>query len=183
MSAGFQPIGERARWRVLVDLFCAVPRGELVEFPRIADAIGLDPDRDRKALRAAVRQAGPVLSAEHDRSVIAVRGRGYRVALPDEHVDLAAGQQRRSSRALVRAKRHVDHVDLSGMSEDGRRLVVAAATVLGYQQQQIKRLDLRQSDLESAMRTVMQRTDRTNEEIERIQGQVERMQRQLDESG
>ncbi len=164
MTAPFAPIGEQARWRTLVAEFCAVDRGTTLTFKQLAAALDLDEETDRKAIRAAVRQASMALSKDHDRSLVAARGVGYRVALPDEHVDLAGRQQRKSRRALVRAKGHVDHVDLSALSEEGRRIVHAAASALAWQQAQIKRIDLRQKDLELVVGSITTRVERTETE-------------------
>ncbi|MGL5909416.1 MAG: hypothetical protein ACRCZP_05400 [Phycicoccus sp.] len=152
----FEPVGDRARWRVLVDLFKATARGTMVDYVELGDALGLHPDNDRDAIRAAVQAASKHLSAEHNRSLQAVRGFGYRVVLPEEHIDLARGQQRRSRKALARAQVHVTHVDLSALDEVQRSMVMAAASALAWQQQQIKRLDLRQSDLEQVVASVVE---------------------------
>jgi hypothetical protein len=160
----FEPIGEQARWRTLVDLFAKVDRGAVVTFEDLAEELGLDSVQDRRAIQAAVNQAQKTLSREHDRSLTSVRGVGYRVALPDEHVDLAGRQQRKGRRALQRAQVHVDHVDLSALSDEGRQIVYAAARALAWQQQQIKRLDLRQKDLERVLAGVTTRQERTEAE-------------------
>lgn len=159
----FQPIGEMARWRILVDRFAAVDRGTTVTYGELAEVLDLDPMKDRKAISAAVRAASRALSREHERSLVAVRNVGYRVALPEEHVELATGQQRRSSRALVRARGHVEHVDLSGLSDEGKRIVLAAASALAWQHSQIQRLDLRQKDLERVLGSVTARVEGDHE--------------------
>ena len=53
----FQPIGEMARWRILVDRFAAVDRGTTVTYGEMAEVLDLDPVKDRKAISAAVRAA------------------------------------------------------------------------------------------------------------------------------
>jgi hypothetical protein len=159
----FQPIGERARWRILVDEFAAVDRGTTISYDQMAEVLDLDPLEDRKAISAAVRSASRVLSSEHERSLVPVRNVGYRVALPDEHVELAGEQQRRSRKALVRARNHVEHVDLSGLSDEGKRIVHAAASALAWQHAQIQRLDLRQKDLERVLDSVTAKVEGDHE--------------------
>lgn len=180
--SGFQPVGDLARWRVLVEMFCAVERGTLLSYGLLGDALGLDPARavDRRAIQAAVREASATLSREHERSLVAVRGRGYRVALPDEQLDVAGRQQRKSRNALVRARTHVDHVDLSGMTPETRSMFAAAAQVLAYQEGQIRRLDLRQHDLEAALKSVTTKVERTQEENDRRMAELEARLERLD---
>lgn len=160
----FEPIGDRARWRVLADIFKETPRGTMIDYEELGDALGLHPVDDRDAIRAAVQSASKCLSREHNRSLQAVRGFGYRVVMPEEHIDLARSQQRRSRKALSRAQGHVENVDLSALDETQRHLVMAAASALAWQQRQIKRLDLRQSNLESVVDSVTTRVQRTESE-------------------
>ena len=160
----FEPVGELARWRVLVDLLRGAARGTLVSYAELGEALGLHPEDERPAIRAAVQLAAKHLSREHNRSLAAVRGVGYRVVLPEEHLGLAQAQQRKSRQALVRARGHVEHVDLSELDDVQRGLVMAAASALAWQQAQIRRLDLRQKDLESVVRSVQAQTERTQEE-------------------
>ena len=174
----FEPIGELARWRMLVPLFLAVERGETVPYEDLAKELDLDP-ADRKPIRAAVRQAGMKLLREHDRSLVAVRGVGYRVARADEHVDLAGRHQRKSRRSLVRARDQVEHVDLSELSEEGRRLAHAVARALTWQQQQIRKLDIRQKNLEDVVESITTRQERTEAETAKrladLEQQIARM--------
>jgi hypothetical protein len=174
MNAPFEPIGELARWRVLVDEFRNVARGTTLTYDELGESLDLDPVKDRRAIQAAVGQASKALSRDHERSLVAVRGVGYRVALPDEHIDLAGRQQRKSRNAIVRARRHVDHVDLSGMDEITRSAFHAAARVLAYQEGQIRRLDLRQKDLESAVESVTTKVERIPEDTAARLAELER---------
>lgn len=160
----FEPIGELARWRVLVERFCAVDRGTTLTYEELGEALDLDPVEDRRSIAAAVREASKALSREHERSLIAVRSVGYRVALPDEHIDLAGRQQRKSNRALARAKTHVEYVDLSGMSDEGRALAIAMTRAFTWQQAQMRRMDVRQKDLERVVQSITTRQERTEEE-------------------
>jgi hypothetical protein len=160
MNAPFEPIGELARWRVLVDEFRNVARGTTLTYDELGESLDLDPVKDRRAIQAAVGQASKALSRDHERSLVAVRGVGYRVALPDEHIDLAGRQQRKSRNA--------------GMDEITRSAFHAAARVLAYQEGQIRRLDLRQKDLESAVESVTTKVERIPEDTAARLAELER---------
>lgn len=171
----FEPIGELARWRVLVDEFANVDRGTVITYEELGKVLGLDPanEADKRAIRSAVYHATRALSKDHDRSLVAVRGVGYRVVLPGEHVELAGRQQRKSTRALVRAKTHVDHVDLSELSDEGKRIVHATASALAWQQGQMRRMDIRQRDLEKVVASVVTKQDRTEEEVSQLRSDLQ----------
>lgn len=179
----FEPVGELARWRALLPLFVEVERGTVVTYDELAEALDLDPTKDRRAIQAAVGQAQKTLSREHDRSLTPVRNVGYRVVLPNEHVDLAGRQQRKGRKAIARAQGHVDHVDLSSLSDEGRQIVYAAARALSWQQQQIRRLDLRQADLEHVLMSVTSRQDRSEAEHATHATRLAELERKIAELG
>ena len=177
----FEPVGELARWRVLVRRFAAVDRGVTLTYEELGAALDLDPVKDRRSIAAAVREASKALSRDHDRSLVAVRNVGYRVVLPDEHLDLAGRHQRKARSQLVKSKTHVDHVDVSGMSEEGRAIFVAAARAIAWQQQQIRRIDLRQQDLERVVDSITTRVERSEEETSARLAELERRIAELSE--
>lgn len=174
MSAPFEPIGELARWRVLVGEFAAVARGTTLTYEQLGKVLDLDPARDRKAISAAVGQASKTLSRDHERSLIAVRNVGYRVALPDEHIDLATRHQRKAGRQLARGKSHVENADYSGMSDEGRSLAVAMTRAFIWQQTQMRRMDVRQKDLERVVESITTRVERTEGEHAARLAEIER---------
>jgi hypothetical protein len=176
----FEPVGELARWRVLVEKFAGVDRGTTLTYEELGQVLDLDPAKDRRAIAAAVREASKALSRGHDRSLVAVRNVGYRVVLPDEHLSLAGRQQDKGRNALVRARAHVDHVDLSGMDEATRSAFHAAARVLAYQEGQMRRLDLRQRDLERVVDSITTRVERGEEETAARLAELERRIAELD---
>lgn len=176
----FEPVGDLARWRVLVEKFAGVDRGTTLTYGELGRALDLDPAKDRRAIAAAVREASKALSRDHDRSLVAVRNVGYRVALPEEHFDLAGRHQGKARRSLVRSRAQVDHVDLSGMDDATRNAFHAAARVLAYQEGQMRRLDLRQRDLERVVDSITTRVERGEEETAARLSELERRIAELD---
>lgn len=166
MNAAFEPLGEVARWRMIVAAFHDAEHGTVITYAQLGEVLGLDPGspRDLGAIQGAVRSAQVAMSRDHSKSLAAVTGIGYRIVQPNEHVDLAGKQQRRSRGALVRARRHVDHVNLSALSEDGRNRAHAASSILAWQHQQIRRLDLQQRNLTQVVGAVVTHVERSDEE-------------------
>jgi len=91
----------------------------------------------------------------------AVRSVGYRIIRPDEHVKVAGELQRKAGRTVALARTTVESVDLSELSEEGRKIAMAAAAALGYQAQMIRRMDLRQQDVERVLESVTEKVDET----------------------
>lgn len=77
----FQPEGERALWRLALDVFQAVPDGTTVRHADLAEALGVSPEA-RERIWAAVNNAGRQLRESSGRTVTSVRNVGYRVDSP-----------------------------------------------------------------------------------------------------
>lgn len=103
----------------IIELAANADVDELLSFELISKVTGLDPDLPE--LRFAVATARPHLLREHDRALVSVRGRGYRVALPVEHAGLARRHQRSSERQLQKAVDLIEHTDLAGFTDKQRR--------------------------------------------------------------
>ncbi len=177
----FQPIGDQARWRTLYEMLRELDYNEQITYEQMATGLDLDPDKDRNIIQVAIQRAAKEFSLVNDKSIESIRGVGYRVVTPEEHVRLSQGQQRRSGRALTRAQRHVQHVDLSQMSSEGRSIVHAVSRALTWQAEAMRRLDIRQRDLENVTRTVAEQGDRTAEETAHNSSQLAKLEQRLAE--
>lgn len=89
----FEPEGERALWRLALDVFQALPDGGMVSHVDLAEALGiqigpsLESLAERRRLWSAVSEAGRYLVTHGGRRVTAIRGVGYRVDAPSDTQD------------------------------------------------------------------------------------------------
>ncbi|BBC66956.1 hypothetical protein MMRN_38520 [Mycobacterium marinum] len=111
----FEPAGAVARWRVLYDLLGERTVGDVLTYDTMAEALELDPVKDRHTIQVAMRRAAKELEQEDKHALEPVQNVGYRIVEPEEHLKLARQHQRRSSRALVRGHSKVVNVDLSSV--------------------------------------------------------------------
>ncbi len=102
MSETFRPLGERARWRVIYDLFRAAEIGDTVTYADMAGPLNLDPEEDRHTIQMAARRAGLELERIEQRSADAVKGKGYRIVQPEELLGLGQRRNRRAGRQIRR---------------------------------------------------------------------------------
>ncbi len=158
---GFHPIGEKSRRLLAVELIAAKQADEIVTFEEIALACDLRWPEDRDMLRATVHSARPSLANDHHKALAAVRGVGYRVIRPEEHVQVAAALQRKAGRSVALARTTIETVDLGALGEEDRKLAMAAGAVLAWQHEQIRRLDLRQRGIEKVLGSVTEKVDAT----------------------
>lgn len=172
----FQPVGDRARWRIVYDLLKTVPTGSMLGYDHIAGALDLDPETDRHVLQMAVRRAAKEHEQADQRAIEAVPNQGYRVVQAPEHLRLARQQQRRSSKALERGQSKVVHVDLTGLEPETRRAFEVVARAFALQMDMNRRLDVRQSKLEEAVNGMSARTDRTEQELADLKARLARLE-------
>lgn len=174
--AGFKPIGERARWRIVYDLFCTAKVDEVVTYEQLGEVLDLDAENDRHRIQMAVRRAAQEHERADKRAVTSVPNVGYRIARAPEHVVLARHQQKRSTRALARGHSKAVNVDLSGLDESTRHALDVIAQGFALQMDFNKRFDVRQRRLEGTLSTVARRAERSEEEIAELRARLERLE-------
>lgn len=172
----FEPQGPRARWRIVYDLLTAHEVGDTVTYDAIADALDMDPTKNRHAIQMATGRAGKEFLLVAGHAIAAVPNVGYRIVEPEEHMKLAQVQQRRSNQALVRGRETVTYVDLSGMEPDVRKSFEIVARAFAMQMEFNKRIDVRQQELETALDTVVNRAERTDEEVRELKARLEALE-------
>lgn len=173
----FEPIGDRARWLELYELLLTRGVGETVTYDQLADAVELDPVRDRAKLRGAFRRAARQYETVDNRAVEPVRRIGYRVVEPAEHLRLAKDQQRKSGRALLRGQSKVTHVDYTGMTPEVRHSFEMTGRALAVLVDYSRRLDGRQTRLEEALGSMSTRQDRSDQEVAELRARLARLER------
>lgn len=174
--APFQPIGAKARWRIVYELLRKIGTGDVLTYEEIGGALNLDADDDRHLIQMAVRRAAREYEEADNRALEAVPNTGYRVVEAPEHLRLAKGQQKRASKALARGHSKVVHVDLSGVEPATRQLFEATVRAFTMQMEFNKRFDVRQKRLEQALDDMTQRTDRTEQEIADLKARLARLE-------
>lgn len=162
------------RWRLLYDLF---QRTDLVTYKQAADTLGLDAERDRKAIQKAMARAGEELEQADKRALRPVPNVGYRVAEPNEHIALAREYQAKSQHAIERGVSKVVNVNLNGMDPAARNLTMAVAQVLCRQADMMNRFDLRQQKTEEQMREIIARQNRSEAETAELRERLARLER------
>lgn len=172
----FEPVGAKARWRIVYDLLRATGTGEVLSYERIGEALGLDHAADRHGIQMAVRRAAKEHEVNDRRAIEAVPNAGYRIVEAPEHLRLARGQQKRAGKALERGQSKVVHVDLSGLEPETRRAFEVVARAFAMQMDFNKRFDVRQKRLEESVDAMSERTERTEQEIADLKARLARLE-------
>lgn len=153
--------GPKSQRQIVVDLIAPRDYDSVTTYEEIAAALGMHPVEHKGLIRSVVQSARDALAKDHHRTLEAVRSVGYRIIRPEEHVKVAGELQRKAGRTVALARTTVESVDLTELSEEGRKIAMAAAAALGYQAQMIRRMDLRQAGIEKVLEAVTEKVDET----------------------
>jgi hypothetical protein len=174
--APFQPVGDRARWRVILELLQATETGGTLTYKQLAEALELDPDDDRHTIQMAVRRAAREHEEVDKRSIDVVPNTGYIVVQTPEKLRLARDKQKRAGKSLARGQSHVVNVDLEDVDPDTRNAFEVVARAFAMQMDYNRRLDVRQAKLEETVDAMSQRTERTEAEVAELKARLARLE-------
>lgn len=135
----FQPTGTEALWQPLYNAAAQAEYGDVLTFADIEQIVGRDIRADRYPVREAMRH----LERDAHRTLTAVRGVGYRVANPAEHLTLAKQHQKRARRQTKRALAKTSSADRAGLTGDERHQLDALELNLQRQAEFLGRLSRR----------------------------------------
>jgi hypothetical protein len=175
----FEPVGERARWRVVYDLLAAAEMNGIVSYEDMAEALDVDPAKDRALIRDAMRRAAKEHEVADKRAVVAVPNVGYRVVQPQEHLTLARRHQVRSSRSLVRGHSKAVNVDMSKIEPETRRALERVAGVIQLQMDFNRRAQSKLAAHDDAIKSLTEATERTEAERQEFRERLERLEAAL----
>jgi hypothetical protein len=148
----FTPKGSRALRVIITELAAAANYGDILTFTDLAQAIDVtDDETGRAQVRQTVSAARPLLLSDHGRALVAVRGKGYRVALPGEMAGIAQDHRRRADRSIGRALAVIDKADMTAASDEERRRFQAVGVVIRNLHSRMTSAEQRLADLEDAV--------------------------------
>jgi hypothetical protein len=171
-----------SRRQVVVALFAGREFDSITTYEEIATALDLHPVRDRGLIRSTVHVARGELATDHKRTLAAVQGVGYRIIRPEEHLPMAAVAQRKAGRQIAVARMTVETVDMAGLTAEQRKQMMLAATVLGWQLEQMRLMDLRTQKLERLVESVTTKVDTIAEVTDERLAVMEERLRALEQS-
>lgn len=146
----FAPKGSRSHRVIVTELAAEAKAGDILTFTQLAEALGVD-EGDRSQVRQAVSAARQTLLTRHHRALVAIRGTGYRVALPGEFAGLAEGHKDRASNQIAKALAVVENAPESEMSPAELKRHRAVSLVMRNLNNRLTSVESRLADLEEAI--------------------------------
>lgn len=148
----FERSGDRSRRIIVLEMLVSLEPGNVIKYDEFIEALSLDPHDPRwlKVVQSACNRAIAELEREHKKTIESVKGVGYRMAFPRDHVRLAEVKQTRGSRAIGRALRTAKHVDHNQLSAEESRKADDAVRMLSAQRRAIANNNLTKLRQEAA---------------------------------
>jgi hypothetical protein len=172
----FEPLGERARWRIAYELLLTKGVGDVLTYTEAGVALGLHPKEDRHTLGDAIRKGARELLLVNDHAVENVPNVGYRVIEANRHLVLASKRQRRARREITRGRELSEHVEWASLTPEERTFQEVAIRAFSVQGEMIRRLDVRQRQLADVMKAVVHRQERTDGEVTALRERLRRLE-------
>ena len=148
----FTPKGSRALRVIITEIAAKADYGDVLAFADLAAAIDVqDDEQGRGQVRQTVSAARPLLLNDHGRALVAVRGKGYRVALPGEMAGVAQDHRRRADRSIGRALAVIDKADMTSATDEERKRFQAVGIVIRNLHSRMTSAEQRLADLEDAI--------------------------------
>lgn len=165
MTEAFRPIGERARWRMIYDLFKGAKIDTTITYEQMAKLLDLDAGQDRHALQMAARRAGLELERIDRRAVDAVRGVGYRVVQPTEILGLGTRRNRKAGKQIERGAITTAAVDLNEVDQPTRQALETLARGFAVQAEVNRRVLAKQRRQDDLINMLMERVERVERKL------------------
>jgi hypothetical protein len=148
----FPAKGSRALRVIVAEMAAGASFGDVLTFTELAQAIDVaDDEAGRAQVRQAVSAARPLLLNDHGRALVAVRGKGYRVARPGEMAGIAQDHRQRADRQIGKALAIIDKADMTAATEEERRRFQAVGLVIRNLSNRMNSAEQRLADLEEAV--------------------------------
>lgn len=179
MGKNFEPMGERARWRLCYDVLAGQEPDTVITYDQFA--VVLDQGVTREKIQNAVRRAGLELLSAESKALDPVPNVGYRIVHAEEHMQLAHRQQTRSRRALQRGHDTLDYTDLNQITDPTiRRTFQVATQALAATIVMVRRLDLRHTRLAERVHEFEGRSNRTEAEVAALRERLAKLETERD---
>ena len=147
--APFEPKGDQSQWQTIYDHAVNLAPGDLIDWDKLTTLLGYDPSVPG-ASRSPILTAAKHLLQNHDRTLVSVRGKGYRIAKAEEHEGIARSGQQSARRKIRNAVAVTTHVDRNALTPAQQQSLDALAHVLSRQNAMLKRYDRRITAVEAS---------------------------------
>lgn len=140
----------RSDAEVILDIVKDCTPGTVIDYEQMAGnlAIGTDREYSNKDVQSIICRSEKKLAQQLSRALVNVRGKGYKVALAEDHQMIAGRKKDRAHKLLKRGLTVLKHVRWDEMDENQRRahegqlmIVSALTTAVDGMEQRLQRVE------------------------------------------
>lgn len=146
-TTAFEAKGDVAEWKMVFDAIEHLDHGDEITYERLSHILG----RDILENRQPIYDADKHLQRIHGKALVNVKNVGYRIAVPDEAVDIVAARMKRAKRQIRRGRHTSKHAKRQLMSPEALR--------------RLDDLEMRMSRIEEAQRKTAKKVAEHNDAI------------------
>lgn len=176
VAAMFKTIGEKSRRLQVIEKVADMQPDQVISYETLESMLSVD----RLTAQSVVNSALPGLQREHKKTLVAVRGVGYRVLQANEHLGLATRHQRKGRRAVRRGKLVVVHTDYGQLTEAEKVKADTARQIFAAQEAFERRADLRYASKEKLDQFIAGQSstnERTVEQVEQVKARLRELEK------
>ncbi len=148
----FRPKGERAEWRLIYDHLVECAIGEVVTADALGEVLGRDFDHEGSQRRPIYR-AIEELQKMHQRTLLAVPGKGYQIVAGGEHIEVVVSHGRRTRLAAGRTARKAATVDRALLDHEQSKRIDAIQLNMEQIEERARLRDARIERLERLLKS------------------------------
>jgi hypothetical protein len=160
----------RAEWEKIADLAMNLEVDELLTYEALDETLG----RSFRLSRNPIYKATRWLEANHKRTLVPVRGEGYRVATAAEHLIVSRRHHKKSRRSLTRSQEVLVATRREDLDAGQLAYLEILEQALGRQVQMLMWVEARTSRLETQAAQQAESLTVTTERVTRIEDLLEK---------
>jgi hypothetical protein len=170
--APFMPRGDHPEWQTIYHYLEALDVDDVITYAELDECLDRDFRVNRNPLYPAIRS----LEREHQRTLVPVVGKGYRVAAATEHADIARGKHQRARKQMRRSVEVLESTDRSQLTAEQVGRLERLEHLYRRQEESLKKQQRQLDRLE-------RRGEATDAKIDEMASSVEELVARLKEKG
>jgi hypothetical protein len=151
----FEPKGDVAEWELIYAEIRTLNPGEEISYERLSELLGRD---FKSSSRGPMERAIKELQLRDSRTLVNVRGKGYRMAAAAEHEELARVHARKSRRQLGKSITVLRSADRTQLSAHQATRLDAMESVLTQHDEMLDRLTRRDAERHQQLQDLRRQT-------------------------
>lgn len=168
-----------SKTELIVEELARLDYGEMAPYPQLTELTG----SKRSTVQGLVRRATRTLLREHQKTVVCVPNEGYRIAQPEEHVDVALHHHKKGRRQVGQSLLTLRGTNRGRVSAEVLKRLDELEETVSAQQAMLRRMNRKQQEMDRHLAGVRGDTGQNREEIENLTRRFHDLEARLEAGG